>query len=86
MQCPKYESCSNRVWKLSASGETLKGCLIEKIKKQSFDYLEAFYFFDAKGLFPNAGGWQDQPAKLLQAIHIIESERRRIAEEEEGRQ
>jgi len=34
-------------------------------------------------MFPNPGGWQDQPDKLLQAINLIESERRRIMREEE---
>jgi len=82
-RCPKYEACKKRTWKFSTSGESVTGCLIEKITKKSGQYLEAFYFFDAKGLFPNAGGWQSQPAKLLQAIQIIESERRKVVEEED---
>lgn len=82
-RCPEYEVCKKRKWKFSGSKEYLTGCLIEKITKKSGHYLEAFYFFDAKGLFPNPGGWQSQPAALLQAIQIIESERRKIAEEED---
>jgi hypothetical protein len=63
-------------------GEKIKGCLIEKITQQSFVYLEAYYFYDAKGMFPNPGGWLEQPAKLLQVFRLIDGERGRIEEEE----
>jgi hypothetical protein len=79
--CENYDLCRSRVWKFD--GEEIHGCLVEKITKQSFSYLEAYYFFDAKNMFPNPGGWQDQPDKLLQAINLIESERRRISQEEQ---
>lgn len=69
------------MWKFE--GEDLRGCLFERITRQSYDYLESYYYFDVKNMFPNPGGWQDQPHKFLQAMNVIEAERRRISREED---
>jgi len=73
--------CSTRRWRFDR--EDFTGCLLERVHVSSFKYLEAFYYFDVKNMFPNAGGWQDQPEKLLKAFNVIESERRKIRADEE---
>jgi hypothetical protein len=40
---------------------------------ESFEYIRAYNFYK-NGFLPNAGGWLDQPAKLLDAFNIIDRE------------
>lgn len=55
---------------------------MERISRESFAFLEAYYYFDAMQMFPNPGQWLDQPVRLLKAFRIIVAERRRVEEEE----
>ena len=57
--------------------------MISRVDRRSYAFLEAYYFFEGKGMWPNAGGWQDQPGILLQAFQVIERERRKIAQDED---
>lgn len=48
-------------------------CPVKLITKVSVKLLEAFLYFK-QGYLPNAGGWMDQPAKLFEALEVIETE------------
>jgi hypothetical protein len=73
-KCP--EKCKNRLWQFDEgiSGEAIKGCILEKITKQSFAYITAHDFYESKGHYPSPGGWQNQSAKLLQVFSCINKE------------
>lgn len=59
------------VWELH--GEEYRGCPLKHVTRASAAFLRAFNFFRL-GYLPNAGGWLDQPAKLLDAFDVIEKE------------
>lgn len=67
------------VWELD--GEVSRRCPVTLVTPESVEYIRAYNFFQ-KGYLPNPGGWMDQPAKLIEAIELIETQVQRIDEEE----
>lgn len=57
-------------------------CPRKLVARKSVDYLSAYFFF-TKGYLPNPGGWLDQPAKLIDALILIEREIMKVKESEE---
>jgi hypothetical protein len=69
----EFEVPGQEVWELN--GERYTGCPFMIVTRQSAGYLKAFVFYK-NGYLPNPGTWLDQPAKLLDALEIIEKELR----------
>ena len=53
-------------------GELFFRCPVSFILEESFIALNEFSFF-SKGFLPVAGGWEDQPHKIMQQMLIIDS-------------
>lgn len=69
----EFEVPGQEVWELN--GKRYTGCPFRIVTRQSAGYLKAFMFYK-NGYLPNPGTWLDQPAKLLDALEIIEKELR----------
>lgn len=82
-ECP--DACLKRVWKDSETGKILKGCFLEMISQSSAAFLDAYYYYDDKNMWPNPGCFIEQPVKLLKAFNVISAERAKIKREEDKR-
>ena len=56
-------------------------CPLKIINACSNAYLEAYNFYK-NGYLPYSGGWLNQPAKFMNALHVIETEMNRIQDKE----
>jgi hypothetical protein len=56
-------------------------CPVKSVTSKSSAYLESYKMWE-KSLLPNSGGWLDQPAKVCQAIYLVEQWVRRFEKEE----
>ena len=54
---------------------------MQMVNPRSQAYIRAYGFYK-DGFLPNPGGWLNQPAKLLDAFSIIDSEIEKMAREE----
>ena len=70
MHC-EYEVPGQEVWELG--GEEYRGCPFKLVTHKSANFIRAFNFMK-RGFLPNAGGWIEQSAKLLDAFDVIEKE------------
>lgn len=61
--------------------ESFQRCPRTVVTPESYEYLDAYFFFKEAHKFPHAGGCGDQPAKYIQTIKIIASEIQRIRQE-----
>lgn len=57
-------------------------CPLKLITRQSLELIRAYNLY-TQGYLPNAGGWMDQPAKLFEALDIIEVEIEKTKEQKE---
>lgn len=73
--CEK-EAPDPSVWEVN--GETFGRCPRKMVKLESYEYIRAYNRY-CKGFLPNPGGYLKQPAKLMEAIDIIENQ---LAKEE----
>ena len=78
----EYEIPGQEFWEIN--GEQYNGCPLKIVTVLSANFLRAFNFYKA-GFWPNAGGWLDQPAKLLDAFDAIERELHEVETEKERR-
>lgn len=46
-------------------------CPLKEVQPGIWNYVEAYNQYK-NGFLPNPGGWLDQPAKMLEAINLIE--------------
>jgi len=76
----EYEVPGQEVWEIG--GIQYRGCPFKIVTRQSANFLRAFQFF-RQGYLPNAGGWIDQSAKMLDAFELIEKELQEIELERE---
>jgi len=76
-QC-EFEVPGQETWELN--GEEYQGCPFKIVTRASADFIRAFNFYEL-GYLPNAGGWLDQPAKMLDAFEVITKELKKIEEE-----
>lgn len=70
---------------LEFEGEEIIGDPVRLVNPQSYRYLEAFNWLKSGYGWPNGGGPYDQPAKLLDAIGIIEAQVREIEKDTKAR-
>jgi hypothetical protein len=52
-------------------GITIKRCPLRYVDGATLSYVEAYAHYK-NGIYPEAGGWLDQPAKALEAFEEIE--------------
>lgn len=80
----KSYGCENETKEpfLLIDGEGIRRCPRKLITKQSAEYIK-FYGYYEKGYLPNAGGILEQPAKLMDAITVIENMLAEMREEKE---
>lgn len=87
LDCRKCESkadsghCEDTIWEID--GAQSFGCPVKKLTRASFEYLQAYTYLESGYGWPNAGGWQEQPAKFLDALNVIKSAISRLEEERE---
>jgi len=67
--------------KWNIDGWKFQRCPNLMVTRESFEYIQAYNFYK-NGFLPNAGGWLDQPAKLLDAFNIIDREAAKMMREE----
>lgn len=90
LDCRKCEEknesgfCTETLWEID--GQQSSGCPVRRITKSSFDYIQAFTYLENGYGWPNSGGWQDQPAKFLDAVNVIKAAIQRLQEEREKSQ
>ena len=53
-------------------GEEIRRCPVGLIRPESLAALEAYAFFKA-GHLPRAGGWEDQPNRVMEQMLIIQA-------------
>jgi hypothetical protein len=56
-------------WELD--GDKYSRCPLKLVTRKSYEYINAYNFME-KGFLPNAGGWQNQPAKFIEAVIVIQ--------------
>jgi len=78
----EYEVPGQEVWELN--GTQYRGCPFRIVTRQSASFIRAFQFY-RQGYLPNAGGWIDQSAKMLDAFEVIEKELQTIEQEMQKR-
>jgi len=76
-QC-EFEIQGQETWGLN--GEEYQGCPFKIVTRQSADFIRAFNFYEL-GFLPNAGGWLEQPAKMLDAFEVISKELKKMEAE-----
>ena len=76
-QC-EYLVPGQEIWELN--GQEYRGCPFKIVTRQSANFIRAFNFYRL-GYLPNAGGWTEQSAKLLDAFEVIEKELKAIETE-----
>ena len=64
-------------------GIPIKRCPIMIVGNKVDEYINAYFFFKS-GMLPHAGGWADQPNKVIEAIMFIDAEFERMGKD--GRQ
>ncbi len=74
-----YSERALQPWELD--GEELWRCPLTQITKASYEYLQAFTYLENGYGWPNAGGWQEQPAKFIEVINVIKAAFSRLEEE-----
>lgn len=67
-------------------GEYLYRCPQTLVTNQSYEYINAYVLLESGYGWPDAAGWQYNPAKLIEAIRIIQAEFVRIEEEKSREQ
>ena len=81
IQC-EYEVPGQEVCELY--GEQYRGCPFKIVTRESANFLRAFQFYK-EGYLPNAGGWIDQSAKMIDAFEVIEKELQSIETDRQKR-
>jgi len=81
IQC-EYDVPGQEVWELN--GTEYRGCPFKIVTRQSANFLRAFQFYK-EGYLPNAGGWIDQSAKMIDAFEVIEKELQSIETDRQKR-
>lgn len=73
--CPEpiqaVRGCKKEVPQQNIAGFQLTRCPLTEIDGITLEYLTAYFEYN-RGFLPNAGGWLDQPMKVMQAIRLIE--------------
>lgn len=61
-------------------GIPIKRCPIILVNGKVDEYINAYFFFKS-GMLPHAGGWADQPNKMVEALMFIDGEFNRMAKD-----
>jgi len=75
--------CGEDVREYRIENVAITKCPIKVVGNKVDEYINAYFFFKS-GMLPHAGGWADQPNKMVEAIMFLDSEFNRMAKD--GRQ
>ncbi len=78
----EFEVPGQEIW--SFDGVDYKGCPVRQVTRASSLYLTAYQIYQ-DGHYPNAGGWLNQPAKMLDAFEVIRNELREMEKDKKAK-
>ena len=79
-QQKKVRGCEEETGNILIAGKVQRRCPLKTIPSYICNYIQAYNYYQ-KGFLPNAGSWQDESEKVIQAFNIIENETHEIFEE-----